>query len=251
MNRIDLQGRKAIVTGGAGGLGRAAVARMLASGAQVMIWDANQELLDKAHAQLQDAGKVDTAAVDVTDFDTVSEAAAAAESALGPIDILVNAAAITCAPTPIGEFELEDWHKIIDVDLTGLFYCCRAVVPGMIERGYGRVVNVTSMAGKEGGAMQTAYAAAKSGIIGLTKALGMESARAGVTVNAIAPGVFDTRMQTSAATDELVAQLMEKTPIGRPGADEEFASMVAWMVSEECSYTSGFTFDVSGGRATY
>jgi NAD(P)-dependent dehydrogenase (short-subunit alcohol dehydrogenase family) len=196
-------------------------------------------------------GNVHTTQVDVSDFDQVSKAATEAEATLGRIDILVNGAGITCAPAPISEFKLSDWHRIIDVDLTGMFYVCRAIVPAMIERGYGRVVNVTSMAGKEGGAHQTAYAAAKSGVIGLTKALGQEAARAGVMINAIAPGVFDTKMRTSAASDDLVGALMEKTPVGRPGTDDEFASMVAWMVSEDCAYTSGFVFDISGGRGTY
>ncbi|MCA1706214.1 MAG: SDR family oxidoreductase [Actinobacteria bacterium] len=251
MNQIDLQGRSAVVTGGASGLSRAAVARMLISGAQVMIWDIYQELLDEASAVLKELGTVHTAVVNVSDYDAVTAAAAEAESVLGQIDILVNGAGISCAPTPIGRFKIDDWLKIVNVDLSGVFYCCRAIVPGMIERGYGRVINVTSMAGKEGGAEQTAYAAAKAGVIGLTKSLGQEGARSGVMVNAIAPGVFNTRMHTSAATDELVAQLMEKTPARRPGTDEEFASMVAWMASEDCSYTSGFTFDISGGRGTY
>lgn len=232
-------------------MGRAAVRRLLRSGAHVMIWDVYQEVLDESREALGTLGSLHTAVVDVSDFDSVSGAAAEAESVLGSIDILVNSAGITCPPTPIAEFKLDDWRRIIDIDLSGVFYCCRVVVPGMIERGYGRVINVTSMAGKEGGAQETAYSAAKAGVIGLTKSLGKEGAPAGVMVNAIAPGVLDTRMRTSAASPELIGRLMEKTPAGRPGTDDEFAAMVAWMASEECSYTSGFTFDVSGGRTTY
>ncbi len=251
MNRIDLRGRAAVVTGGGSGLGRAVTERLLASGARVTVWDRSDVLLDEVGEALAHPGLVSTTRVDVTDFEQVCEAAAQAESALGRIDVLVTSAGITCSPTPIEEYRVEDWLAVLEVNLSGVFFCCRAVIPGMISRGYGRVINVASMAGKEGNPQETAYAAAKAGVIALTKSLGKEVAAAGVLVNAVAPGVLTTPMRTSTASAELVGRLMERTPIGRPGDVDEVAALVAWMASAECSYTSGFTFDASGGRATY
>ncbi|MFP5020318.1 SDR family NAD(P)-dependent oxidoreductase [Pseudonocardia phyllosphaerae] len=252
MNQFDLQGRRAIVTGGASGLGRAVVQRFLESGASVVIWDLAEDLLAEARSSLEQYGHVETEAVNVTDVDDVDRAAAAAEEKLGGgIDILVNSAGVTCAPQAIDGYPIDDWKLVIDVNLSGLFYCCRAVIPGMMSRGYGRVVNVASMAGKEGNPQETAYSAAKAGVIGLTKSLGKEAAVKGVLVNAVAPGVFETPMRTSGASKDLVGQLLARMPVGRAGHEEELGALVTWIASEDCSFTTGFCFDASGGRATY
>lgn len=251
MNQIDLHGRNAVVTGGGSGMGRAAAERMLTSGARVMLWDLDEQLLAETRAALEASGPVHSAVVDVSDYTSVRRAAEATESAFGRIDILVNSAGITCPPQPIDGYSVDVWRKVVDVNLTGVFHCCRAVLPGMIARGYGRVINVASMAGKEGNPHETAYSAAKAGVIGLTKSLGKEAGKAGVLVNAVAPGIWATSMRTSSASADLVDQLLARTPLGRPGTNAEIAALVAWMASEECSYTTGFTFDASGGRATY
>lgn len=249
MNKIDLDNRTAIITGGASGLGFAVARRCLESGARVILWDIQQETLDRAAAELSSFGEVSTHRVDVADYASVDTAA----RAVGPVDILVNSAGINRPPTPIASYPLKDWNDVIAIDLTGVFHCCRAVIPGMIERGYGRVVNIASIAGKEGNPLMPAYAAAKAGVIGLTKALGKELGTTGVLVNAIAPTIIDTPMnrKTSAAAPDIAAKLLEKIPLGRRGLVEELAAMTAWVASEECSFTTGFTFDLSGGRATY
>lgn len=215
----------------------------------MVLWDIQGLSLDRARNDLSELGFVQTALVDVTDYAMVERAA----QNTGPIDILVNSAGINRPPSSITDYSIADWDRVIAVDLSGTFFCCRAVIPGMVERGYGRVINIASMAGKEGNPMMPAYSAAKAGVIGLTKSLGKELAAAGVIVNAIAPTLIDTPMnrQTSASAPELTARLLEKIPMGRRGQVEELASMAAWLASEECSFTTGFTFDLSGGRTTY
>lgn len=249
MNKIDLSSRTAIVTGGASGLGLAVAKRFLESGSRVILWDISQETLDRAAAELASLGSIDTHRVNVADYASVE----AAVQVAGAVDILINSAGINRPPTPITNYPLKDWNDVIAIDLTGVFYCCRALIPGMVERGYGRVVNIASIAGKEGNPLMPAYAAAKAGVIGLTKALGKELGATGVLVNAIAPTIIDTPMnrKTSAAAPEIAAKLLEKIPLGRRGLVEELAAMTAWVASEECSFTTGFTFDLSGGRATY
>jgi len=249
MNQIDLQGQRAIVTGGASGLGLGVAERFLKSGAQVILWDLQRESLEAARKSLSAFGAVDTTEVNVVDPEAVAQAAAAA----GDVQILVNSAGINRPPTPISEYSMRDWNDVIAVDLTGVFICCRHVIPGMIERGYGRVVNIASIAGKEGNALMPAYSAAKAGVIGLTKALAKEVAPKGVIINAVAPTIIDTPMnrKTSAAAPAVAAQLLAKIPLARRGTVEELASMTAWLASRECSFTTGFTFDLSGGRGTY
>ncbi|WP_020501484.1 SDR family NAD(P)-dependent oxidoreductase [Sciscionella marina] len=177
-----------------------------------MLWDRSERLLQEACNSMVAGESVRTAVVDVTDFDAVVEAASDAERVLGRVDVLVNSAGVTCPPVPIGQYRTEDWQRILDGNLSGVFFCCRAVLPGMIAQQYGRVVNVASMAGKEGNPQETAYSAAKAGVIGLTKALGKEVAASGVLVNAVAPGIFATPMRTSAASRELVGKLLDRTP---------------------------------------
>ncbi len=240
-----------MVTGGGSGVGLAVAMRMLGAGAQVEIWDRSEELVKEAWSRLGPHGAVSTAAVDVADYGAVRDAAADIETRLGTVDVLVNSAGVTCPPMSIADYDVETWHKVLNVDLSGVFYCCRVLVPGMITRGWGRVINIASMAGKEGNPGETAYSAAKAGVIGLTKALGKEVASSGVLVNAIAPGILETPMRTSTADPDLVKHLMARTPIGRPGQLAELAELVAWIASSASSYTAGFTYDFSGGRATY
>jgi 3-oxoacyl-[acyl-carrier protein] reductase len=249
LNRIDLANRVAIITGGASGLGLGVARRFLESGATVVLWDTQGVALDAARRELSALGEVSAAVVDVVDYAAVECAAQAA----GPVDILVNSAGINRPPAPLAGYPIKDWNEVIAVDLSAVFFCCRAVIPGMVARGYGRVITIASIAGKEGNPLMPAYSAAKAGVIGLTKSLGKELGASGVMVNAVAPTIIDTPMnrKTSAAAPEMAARLLEKIPIGRRGRVEELAAMVAWLASEECSFTTGFTFDLSGGRATY
>lgn len=253
MNSYDLHNRTAIVTGGASGLGLGAAERLLTSGARVALWDVNAQQLDQAAGELARLGRVETSVVDVADYQSVENAAEATAQALGKAHILVNSAGINRPPAPIAEASLRDWDDVIAIDLTGVFYCCRAVIPQMIEQAYGRVVNISSVAGKEGNEKMIGYSAAKAGVIALTKSLGKELASAGVIVNCITPTMFDTPMnrKTSKAAPEQIQALLERIPLGRRGEIHEFASMVAWLCSEECSFTTGAVFDLSGGRTSY
>jgi 2-dehydro-3-deoxy-L-rhamnonate dehydrogenase (NAD+) len=235
MNRIDLEGRVALIGGGAGGIGQAVRARFIASGASVVTWD----LSDKADEK-----------VDVTDEAAVANGMATLIAKFGKIDILVNAAGITGPDAPIEQYSLSDWRRTLDVNLTSTFLCCKAVVPAMRARNKGRIVNLASIAGKEGNANMTGYSAAKGAVIAMTKALGKELAGTEIRVNAIAPAVIETDLvkQMSEATLKTV---LAKIPLGRMGRPEEVAAMVAWLASDECSFSTGATFDLSGGRATY
>lgn len=253
MNAIDLHGRAAVITGGASGLGLATARRFLQSGASVDLWDRDAQKLEAAVAELSSLGHVTGRTVDVGDWDSVSRAALEAVRAHKAIDILFNCAGVSSDVKPLTEISMDTWRHMMRVNLDGVFYCCRALLPGMVERGYGRIVNVSSMAGKEGNPLMVAYSAAKAGVIGLTKSLGKELATSGVLVNAIAPTVFETPL-AQAVIDEAPAAMqsfIEKIPMRRLGQPEEAAAMVAWLVSADCSFTTGFTFDLSGGRATY
>ena len=250
MNRIDLDGRRAVVTGGAQGIGRAIALRLLASGAAVALWDRDQTLVEATAAELATEGRVQAQAVDVTDLVAVERAAAATVAALGGIDILVNNAGIAGPNHPLWEYPPDAWRQVIEIDLNAVFYCCRAVVPQMIGQGYGRIVNVASIAGKEGNPTASAYAAAKAGVIALTKALGKELATKDIAVNCITPAAARTRIFDQ-ITQEFVDFMLSKIPRGRFVEVEEIAAMVAWLVSAENSFTTGAVFDLSGGRATY
>ncbi len=250
MNQIDLRGRSATVTGAARGIGHAIAERLLASGSRVSLWDRDAAALDAAARSLADRGEVHTAAVDVTDDASVQAAAKATAERFGGIDILVNNAGIAGGSKPSWEFTPEEWRQVVEVDLTGVFLCCRAVVPLMLPRGWGRVVNVASIAGKEGNPNAAHYSAAKAGVIGFTKALGKELATRGILVNCITPAVIETDILRQ-ITPQHVEYMRSKIPMGRFGRKEEAAALVAWLCSDDCSFTTGGVFDLSGGRATY
>ena len=253
MNAYDLKGRTAVVTGGARGIGRAIAERLLASGANVMLWDIDVATLEATAAELGDSGPVETAIADVTDPNAVEVAHAATVDRFGGIDVLVNDAGISGPTVRTWEYTLEDWNRVVAVNLTGTFICCKAVAPGMMARGYGRIVNLASIAGKEGPAGCPAYAAAKAGVIGLTKSLAKEVADAGVLVNCVTPSATRTQFldQLSESHLQHILDTNDGIPLGRLGEVEDVARLVAWLCSEDCSFSTGAAFDVSGGRATY
>jgi 2-dehydro-3-deoxy-L-rhamnonate dehydrogenase (NAD+) len=247
MNRIDLAGRVAIVTGGARGIGFAVAARFAASGAKVALWDIDGQHAETAAQEI--AGAI-ARQVDVTDAAAVATAVAESESRLGPTDILVASAGITGPNLPVAQYPVEAWRQVIDIDLTGIFLCCRAVLPGMQARNYGRIVNIASVAGKEGNPNAAAYSAAKAGVIGLTKSLGKELAQTGIRVNCVTPAAVKTDIFNQ-MTEQHIQFMLSKIPLGRFGLVEEVAALVAWLASEDCSFSTGAVFDISGGRATY
>ena len=247
MNRIDLDGRVAVVTGGAAGIGFAIAERLAASGARLALWDRDADGLATAQRALDGA---ETFVADIADPESVAGARDATVAALGKIDVLVNNAGINGANGKIWEIPVEEWRRVIEVDLGGVFYCCRAVVPGMIAAGYGRIVNIASIAGKEGNPNHGHYSAAKAGVIALTKSLGKETVNTGVIVNCVAPAAVETAILRE-NTPEQRAYLLSKIPMGRVGRPEEVAALVAWLSSEDVSFSTGAVYDISGGRATY
>ena len=248
MNQIDLKGRVAVVTGGAQGIGFAIARRLLASGARVSLWDMNAALLQSARAEL--GGETSSVAVDITDYPAVARAVAEVESAFGSLDILVHSAGVAGKNAPLEEYELDEWRRVIEVDLNGAFHTNRAVLPGMKARNYGRIVNIASVAAKEGNPNAAAYAAAKAGVVGMTKAVGKECAKFDIAINAITPATAKTRILDE-LKPEFVDYMLSRIPRGRFLEVEEAASMVAWLVSAENSFTTASVFDLSGGRATY
>lgn len=248
MNRIDLEGRNAVVTGGAQGIGRAIVERFVASGARVTIWDADRARAGQTAEALGDA--VSFVEVDVSDWDRVRSAAARTEAEMGRVDLLVNNAGIAGMNTTVAEYPVEEWRRVMAINLDGPFHCCRALVPGMVGRGYGRIVNVASIAGKEGNPNASAYSASKAGVIALTKSLGKELAGHDIAVNCITPAAAKTAIFEQ-MTEEHINYMLSKIPRGRFVTVEEVAAMVAWLASAEMSFTTGAVFDLSGGRATY
>ena len=250
MNRIDLQGRVAVITGGAQGIGYATAERMLASGASVVLWDIDAARLDQAVATLASRGPVSADRVELTEEDSVAAAAAATLARHGRIDILVNNAGITGGNAPTWELDPAVWRRVVEVNLIAPFLACRAVVPQMIAQGYGRIVNIASVAGKEGNPNASHYSASKAGLIGLTKSLGKELATKGVLVNAVAPAAARTAIFDQMAPEH-IAFMLGKIPMGRLVTVEEVAAMVCWLASEESSFSTGAVFDLSGGRATY
>ncbi|MGZ5132558.1 MAG: SDR family NAD(P)-dependent oxidoreductase [Caldimonas sp.] len=250
MNRIDLEGRVAIVTGGAQGIGYAIAERMLASGASVVLWDLDAARLAEAKEALGSRTRVATHVVELTSEADVAAAAESVMQSQKKIDILVNNAGITGGNATTWELAPEVWRRVIEVNLIAPYLVCRAVVPKMLEKGYGRIINIASVAGKEGNPNASHYSASKAGLIALTKSLGKELAGKGVLVNAVSPAAAKTAMFAT-MTQAHIDFMLSKIPMGRFLEVGEAAAMVAWLASEECSFTTGSVFDLSGGRATY
>ncbi len=250
MNAIDLKGRTAIMTGAARGIGYATAQKCLASGAAVALWDIDAVALDKAVASLKQHGPVHAAVVDVTDEDSVAGAVGGLSREIGRIDILVNNAGITGGNAPLWQLAPEVWRRVVEVNLVGPYLVCRAVVPHMIAAGYGRIVNIASIAGKDGNPNASHYSASKAGLIGLTKSLAKELATTGVLVNCITPAAAKTEL-FGQMKQEHIDYMLSKIPMNRFVTVDEIAAMVAWLASEECSFSTGAVFDISGGRAVY
>ncbi len=250
MNQIDLAGRNAIITGGARGIGYAIVERLLASGANCSVWDVDGARLKGAAKKLKAGRRVQTIAVDVTDAAAVERAGRSAARRFGSVDILVNNAGIAGVSKKLWECSLAEWREVIELNLLGVFYCCRAVVPLMFEKNYGRIVNLSSVAGKEGNPNASHYSAAKAGVIGLTKSLAKELATTNIRVNCVTPAVIETEILQQISREHL-QYMLAKIPLGRAGKVEEVAALVAWLCSAECSFSTGAVFDITGGRATY
>jgi NAD(P)-dependent dehydrogenase (short-subunit alcohol dehydrogenase family) len=254
MNAIDLNNRTAIVTGGARGIGLAIARRLLDSGARVMLWDADGPALNEAAAALKSQskspGRVHAAIVDVTDEGGIARAVASATRDLGKIDILINNAGITGGNAPLWELKPEVWRRVIEVNLFAPYLVCRAVVPTMVTAGYGRIVNIASIAGKEGNPNASHYSASKAGLVALTKSLAKELAATGVLVNAVTPAAAKTELFAQ-MKQEHIDYMLSKIPMNRFVEVDEIAALVAWLASEDCSFSTGAVFDISGGRAVY
>ena len=247
MIHFDFSGRTAVVTGGCKGIGLGIAKRLADAGAAVAVWDMNPDPLRNATAG---AAFDAIFAVDVTEPASVEQAVQDTLAQLGRIDILVNNAGVAGPTMPTWDYPLAEWDRVIATDLTGVFLCCRAVAPVMLEQESGRIINIASVAGKEGNANASAYSAAKAGVIALTKSLGKELAQSGIIVNCVAPAMVETDLLQE-MTREYIAGVTAKIPMGRLGTVQENADMVAWLCSDECSFSTGAVFDVSGGRATY
>jgi NAD(P)-dependent dehydrogenase (short-subunit alcohol dehydrogenase family) len=250
MHQFDLTGRRAVVTGGAQGIGRAIAERLLRSGARVSLWDCDAATLNASAGELAAAGEVHTATVDVVNAEQVHAASAATVDRFGGIDILIANAGITGPNVPTWEYPPDEWRRVLDVDLTGIFLCCRAVVPYMRRQHYGRIVMIASIAGKEGNPNAAAYSAAKAGVIALTKSLGKELAGEDIAVNCITPAAAKTRLFEQ-MTQPHIDYMLSKIPRARFVRVEEIAALAAWLASEENSFATGAVYDLSGGRATY
>ena len=250
MNQIDLKNKSAVVTGGAQGIGLAIAERFIASGASVCLWDRDEKMVNKTAASLASKGNVEAVVMDVTDLDSVRNAVRKTQDALGGIDLLICNAGIAGPSGKLWEYPPEEWQKVIDIDLTGVFNCLHVVTPLMIEQDYGRIVNVASVAGKDGNPNAGPYSAAKAGVIALTKSLGKELAEYDIAVNCITPAAAKTQIFEQ-MSEEHIQYMLSKIPRNRFLKVEEAASMVAWLCSAENSFTTGGVFDLSGGRSTY
>ena len=240
-------GRTAVITGGASGSGKAIAKRLASEGARVCLWDLDADALDSARAE---TGAESALRVDVADAARVEAAAQKTQQLMGRIDLLVCAAGITGATAPVKDSPIDEWCRVIDINLNGLFYCCRAVVPHMLAHRYGRIVNIASVAGKEGNPNASAYSASKAGVIGFTKSLGKELAESGILVNAVTPAVFISPFLAQMPQSQ-IDYMKSKIPMGRLGEISEVTALVCWLLSEECSFSTAATFDISGGRTTY
>jgi len=246
VNSIDLTGRTAVVTGGAQGIGREVAGRLAASGARLALWDIDTTTLEEAAQALSAHAEI----VDQTDWAAVQRAAAGTLASLGRIDILINNAGIAGSVGPTWDYDIGEWRRILDVNLTGPFYCCKAIIPCMRAQGYGRIVNVASIAGKEGNPEAAAYSASKAGVIALTKSLGKELAKLDIAVNCVTPAAARTKLLEQVG-EQFLQFMLSKIPRGRLLDLREAAALIAWLVSDENSFTTGAVFDLSGGRATY
>jgi 3-oxoacyl-[acyl-carrier protein] reductase len=241
----DFSGRTAVVTGGAQGIGAAVARRLLAAGAQVAVWDRDPSAFeDASHRRLA------LFRTEIADADSVQDAARRTAGRFGAIEMLVNSAGIAGPNAPLWEYDVAAWRQVVDVDLTGTFLACRACVPGMVQAGWGRIVNIASIAGKEGNPNAAAYSAAKAGVLALTKSLGKELAATQIRVNAITPAAVRTAIFDQ-MSEQHIAFMLSKIPLGRFGAVDEIAAICMWLCSDECSFSTGAIFDVSGGRAVY
>ena len=247
MNQLDLKGRNAVVTGGAAGIGFAIAQRLVDSGAQLSIWDRDPKALTESPGLLRGAH---TARVDVSVEADIVRATQETLAALGRVDALVCSAGITGPNMTVADYPLAEWKQVLDINLTGVFLCNRALVPHMLKNDYGRIVNIASIAGKEGNPNASAYSASKAGVISLTKSLGKELAKSGIRVNCVTPAAVKTGMFAQ-MTQAHIDFMLSKIPMGRFGQVDEIASMVAWLCTEECSFSTGAVFDLSGGRAVY
>jgi 3-oxoacyl-[acyl-carrier protein] reductase len=248
MNQLDLHGRHGVITGGATGLGFAIAQRMLASGASVTLWDRDPQALERACKSL--GGGARGVLVDVADYSQVEAALAQTLQATSQIDMLVNSAGITGPNTTLWDYPVLEWERVMQVNLNGVFHVCKAVVPVMRSQDYGRIVNIASVAGKEGNPNASAYSASKAAVIGLTKSLGKELAQTGIRVNCVTPAAVQTPIFEQ-MKPEHIAYMLGKIPMGRFGTTDEVASMVCWLCTQECSFSTGAVFDLSGGRSTY
>ena len=249
MNQLDFKGRHAVVTGGATGLGFAIAERLVASGGTVTLWDRDDTAVAAAAERLPGTG-VSAVTVDVTDDQQVARAVQQTLAIAGRIDALVNSAGITGPNTKVWDYPVDAWRQVMEVNLTGLFICCREVVPHMRERNYGRIVNIASVAGKDGNPNASSYSASKAGVMALTKSLGKELADTGVRVNCVTPAAVKTAIFDQ-MTPEHIAFMLSKIPMGRFGTPDEVAALVGWLCTEDCSFSTGAVFDLSGGRSTY
>jgi NAD(P)-dependent dehydrogenase (short-subunit alcohol dehydrogenase family) len=250
IRHADFLNRAAVISGGANGIGLATAQRLTTDGARVVLWDIDEKALAKARALFPESAPVLVDRVDVTDAADVQRAADQVARQLGKIDILVASAGITGPNCTAWEYPLDDWTRVQRINLDGVMHCCRAVIPHMLRNGYGRIVNVASIGGKEGNAEGSAYAASKAGVIAFTKALGKELVRTEIRANTICPAAIETELLKQMKPD-FVAGLLAKIPLGRFGRADEVASLITWMCSDECSFCTGAVFDSSGGRATY
>ena len=248
MNQLDFRNRRAVVTGGAAGIGFAVAQRLAASGAKIALWDRDERALASANERLD--RKAVTQMIDVADAAAVERAAKSLSSELGGIDVLVCSAGITGPNSTTWEYPVDAWRQVFDVNVHGLFYCNRAFVPLMLDNGYGRIVNIASVAGTEGNPNASAYSASKAAVIGLTKSLGKELAKTGIRVNCVTPAAVRTAIFEQ-MTQQHIDFMLSKIPMGRFGSVDEIAALVCWLASEDCSFSTGAVFDASGGRATY
>tara|TARA_B110001450_G_C17617481_1_gene479817 strand:+ start:34 stop:783 length:750 start_codon:yes stop_codon:yes gene_type:complete len=249
MNHLDLKNRVAIITGGAQGFGLAISKRIIQSGGKVVIWDIDEIAVEAALKEIN-SNDLSFKKVDVTNFEEIEKALLETENELGKIDLFVNNAGITGMNAKVWDYPLEEWKKVIELDLNSTFYCCKAVVPHMIKNNYGRIVNIASIAGKEGNPNASAYSTAKAGVIGFTKSLGKELADKNIAVNCVTPAAAKTRIFDQ-MTQEHIDYMLSKIPRNRFAKVNELASLVCWLLSEENSFTTAAVFDLSGGRATY